>query len=201
MPTNTSTDRSESMTWRILAAAGLLGVLLAGCAGAPRHETVTERLPLVGAEADACLAACATSLLACQRACEDLYQDCLRRVEPGVDEHYRQALERHAGELERYRRALTDYRLDFWLGWYHDHAGLAYHPWAWGPYWGPPWPACPPPPLPSRAEVAATYREAQCGGDCGCQAADDACFQACGGRLVTRTRCVANCPATGEGGD
>ncbi|KAF0148928.1 MAG: hypothetical protein FD187_1476, partial [bacterium] len=35
----------------LLAGACLVGALLGGCAGAPRHQTVTERLPPAGAAA------------------------------------------------------------------------------------------------------------------------------------------------------
>jgi hypothetical protein len=182
----------------LIAGTCLVGALLGGCAGAPRLETVTERLSPGGAAASACLQACADALRACQQACEADYRDCLARVEPGVNEHYRQALERHAQALERYRRTLTDYRFDFWLGWYGDSGGFAYHPWAWGPYWGAPsWSYAPPPPVPAYEEVATAYRQAQCGADCGCQTADDACFRGCGGRIETRSRCVENCPQEG----
>ncbi len=39
------------------------------------------------------------------------------------------------------------------------------------------------------------FREARCGGDCGCQSPYDACFVGCGGKISTERRCIANCPA------
>jgi hypothetical protein len=35
----------------------------------------------------------------------------------------------------------------------------------------------------------------KCDPGCGCQAAYDGCFVACGGKRIPEQRCVANCPA------
>lgn len=174
---------------RFLALLLLLG--LVGCA-APRYQTITHRDAPVGPAAQACLEGCAARLDTCRRECADKYQACLKRVEPDADAHYRQALERYAAELERYRRQLADAQFHLWLGWHRGWGGFWYDPW-FDPW---PYPATlpPPPPAPNRDAVLAAFRETKCGGDCGCQPPHDACFLACGGIIRSETRCVANCP-------
>jgi hypothetical protein len=161
---------------------------LAGCA-TPRYETVTRRETPVDASAQACLRGCEASLNACRQTCADNYQACLRRVEPEAGEHYRQTLDRYAAELERHRRDIATHELHLWMNWSWNRGSFWYDPWPY-PHAYPP----PPPRPPSREADLNRFREEKCGGDCGCQPPDDACFVACGGRIISERRCVGHCP-------
>lgn len=177
----------------LLALAALVSALTA-CA-TPRYEATSRYEPPVGAEGLACIRSCEATLSACRSDCQAAWQACTARVEPQVEEGYARALKAYADELRRYRLALDRYAWDMWLGWGHGYGGLGYSPWSYYPWPGYfPAPA-PPPQPPTRETVRANLHQAQCQDDCGCQAKYDACYQGCGGRVVSETRCVANCPA------
>ncbi len=181
----------------LLALAAVVSVL-AGCA-TPRYETTYRYEPPTGVEAQSCIKGCEATLNTCRADCQAAWQSCTERIEPQVDERYAQALKAYADELRLYRLALDRYEWDMWVGWGHGHSGLWYSPWPYHP-WSGHWPGYfpypgPPEDPPTREAVRTKLRKAQCQDDCGCQVKYDACFQGCGGRVVTETRCVANCPA------
>lgn len=167
---------------------------LAGCA-TPRYETVRSLEPPAGEEGRVCARACEASLAACQKDCQVAWQACADRVEPQVEGRFAQALKAYAQDLRRYRRDLDWYEWDMWLGWNHGPGGFWYSPWPYHP-----WPRAhfwidPPGDPPTREEVRAGLLKAQCQDDCGCLTRHEACFLGCGGKVVSETRCVANCPA------
>jgi hypothetical protein len=170
---------------------------MAGCA-TPRYETITRYESPVGAAGQACVKGCEAALDTCRTQCQAAWQACTERVEPQVDERYAQALEKYAEELRRYRLDLDRYQWDLWVGWGHGYSGLWYSPWPYHP-WPGYHPGYYPPPIepgdpPTKASVRDGLRRSQCQDDCGCQTKHDACFEGCGGRVVTEPRCVANCP-------
>lgn len=171
-----------------LAAA--LGVF--GCAS-PRYETVVQREAPAGASAPACIESCERGLETCKLACAEKYQACLKAVEPEAEDHYRRTLDRYAEALEQRRRELAYQDFQLWTSFGWTHGGR-------GAFWYDPFPYTNsvPPPMPrapTREEDLNRFREARCGGDCGCQSPYDACFLACGGKIISEQRCVANCPA------
>lgn len=169
-----------------------LWVALAGLVGCatPRYETVITREAPVGASAQACLQACEARLSACRQTCAETYQACLKRVQPMADEHYRQTLDRYAAELRQYRQDMATYELNLWMNWNWHRGSIWYDPWPYYPHYTLP----PPPGPPGREADVSRFREEQCGGDCGCQPPYDACFQGCGGKIVSEQRCVRHCP-------
>jgi hypothetical protein len=167
-------------------------VALVGCA-TPRYETVITREAPAGASAQACLQGCETQLSACKQTCADNYQACLKRVEPMADEHYRRTLDHYAADLAQYRHDISTYELHLWMNWNWHRGSFWYDPWPYPSYY--PHYALPPPPgPPSREADMNRFREEKCGGDCGCQPPYDACFQGCGGKIISERRCVSNCP-------
>jgi hypothetical protein len=91
--------------------------------------------------------------------------------------------------LEHYRWDMANYELHLWFNWNWSHSAFWYAPW---PY---PYSFLPPPPRPPSREADLNhFRQEKCGGDCGCQAPYDACFLACGGKIISEQRCVKNCP-------
>ncbi|MCP5277826.1 MAG: hypothetical protein H6935_05610 [Thiobacillus sp.] len=185
---------------RLIRFPGLLAVaaLMSGCA-APRFETIHRYEPPLSVEAQACLKNCEAALHVCREECQAAWKACADRVEPEVEEHHTKALKDYAADLRLYRRDLDQYQWDLWLGWGHGYSGVWYSPW---PYHG--WPGyypgySPPPPAPgdppTREAVRDSLRKSRCQDDCSCQPKYDACFTGCGGRVVTETRCIANCPA------
>jgi len=178
---------------RLLLMTGAT-LLLAACA-TPRYETVTRYEPPADAAGAACLRGCQAALDACRGDCQAAWQACAAGLEPQVDERYAQALKAYADELRLYRRELDRYEWDVWLGWGHGYSGLWYSPWSYYPWPGNiPSPVSPGDP-PTKEAVRDSLRKGQCKDDCGCQPRYEACYQGCGGRVVTETRCVANCPA------
>lgn len=178
------------MCRRLFPFVSLFAVLLtmAGCAS-PRFETVVRRMAPEGPGAQACLARCEQTLEACKADCSEKYQACLKQAEPEAEDQYRQALDHYAQELDRYRRELDFYDMRLWTSYNWRRGAFWYEPFPY-PGMAPPIP----PAAPGRGEVTSRFLESRCGGDCGCQPPYDACFQACGGRIETETRCVAHCP-------
>jgi hypothetical protein len=172
--------------------------LLAGCA-TPRYETIHRYEPPAGGQGQACLKGCEDSLNSCRAECKAAWQACTQGVEAQVDERYAQALKAYAQDLRQYRRELEQYQWDLWLDWGNGYDGLWYSPWPYRPWPGyyPAYfpPSNPPGDPPTREGVRAALQDSHCRDDCGCLAKHDACFERCGGRVVTETRCVANCPA------
>lgn len=177
----------------IFSLALLAGV--AACA-TPRYQTSYRYEQPAGAAGQACVQGCGEVLAGCQAKCGVAYQACLKTLEPQVEARYSQAVERYAAELDRYRLDLQHHEArlweyQMWLGWHHD-------PWWFGSRWPSPWYG--PgylgdlPDKPSRDQILARLRQEQCDQDCACLSGYDPCFLGCGGRQISETRCVANCP-------
>lgn len=181
------TGASVSGRLRSLAAVGVLAVLVAACAAAPRYQTVKRHVPPEGATAQACLGKCAAAMEGCKRECEVRHQSCAKSVLPDAQARYEASLRQYEAALAEYRWELERYRLDLMLGWGYD------------PYWGmwgwyPPFPPSPPPTAPRLEREIARLTSERCDRDCGCQSAYDNCFLACGGTIQHENRCIANCP-------
>lgn len=168
--------------------------LIAGCA-TPRHETIQRLEAPADAEGQACVGRCDLELTACRERCRAAWQACAEQVEPRVDERFSRALQAYSEDLRRYRRELDWYEWDMWFGWNHGPGGFWASSW---PYHAP-WPRArfwiePPGEPPTRESVRAGLLKESCQDDCGCQPRHEACFLACGGRVLRETRCVADCP-------
>ena len=179
----------------ILLRSPLFGILLLGLFGCatPRYETVIQREGPADAAGRACVQTCERNLEACTQACAERYQACLKQVEPEAEAHYRQTLDRYAAALDTYRRELAFREFDMWTSFYWTRGGHGFFWYDPFPYYGYGYNLPPVPRMPSREEDLSRFREARCGGDCGCQAPYDACFTGCGGRIISERRCVANC--------
>ncbi len=178
---------------RIFSALLLLtgALLIQGCA-TPRYVTETRYEVPESGEGQACIATCKVTQDACRSECEAAWKACVDQVEPQVDGAYGQALEAYAHDLKDYRLSLERVHWNAWMDW--GWGGWRASPWA--PY---PWPAYVPLPIspgdpPTKDAVRDGLIKTQCKDDCGCQPKYDDCFKVCGGRVVTETRCVANCP-------
>lgn len=172
---------------------GIVAVLVTGCA-TPRYETTYRYESPASVEAQACIKGCEAKLDACRTDCQAAWQACTEQLEPQVEAHYAQALKEYADDLRYYRRMLDHYQWDLWVDWDFAYRGLWYSPWPYHP-----WPSYAPLPMapgdpPTKETVRNSLRKSQCQDDCGCQPRYDTCFQGCGGKVVTETRCVANCP-------
>ena len=185
--------RNASLTHALLCAAAVS--VLAGCA-TPRYRDVARHEAPAGAAAQTCVAGCEAALRDCGHRCAERHQACVQRVEPQVEEQYRQALDRYASELADYRFDLLSMEFQFWSGWGRPSFWNA--PWRYDPWPAPYYRPAPPPGPPTRDAVRARFLERQCGADCGCQAPYDACYVGCGGRIVQERRCVENCPEAGD---
>lgn len=181
-----------SSVLRLLLLTGAT-LLLAACA-TPRYETVTRFEPPTDPAGVACLQRCEAALNSCREDCLAAWQACTAALEPQVDERYAQVLKAYADELRLYRLDLSRYEWDMWLGWGRGPWDIWYSPWyyrPWHMYSPAPYPPADPP---SREAVRDSLFKSRCQDDCGCQLQYEDCFQACGGRMVSETRCVANCP-------
>jgi len=165
-----------------------IAAVLAACA-TPRYETTYRHEPPVGAEGAACAQRCEAALDTCRTDCRAAWQACTAGVEPQVDERYAQALREYAEDLRSYRRMLEQYQWDVWTDWDYGYRGMWYSPWRVHV----PLPM-PPGDPPTREAVRDGLRNSRCKDDCGCLVRYDACFEACGGKVVSETHCVANCP-------
>ncbi len=168
-------------------------LLLAACA-APQYQTRVQLIPPTDAAGRACIAECEAKKTACQDACQAVYRECAKALEPQVEARYLEALKQYEFELGRYAADLRHYETQLQFEWLHRRP--FFHPWwGWdpwpGPYYAPPYPV---PTMPTRDGVRAQLEKAQCKDDCGCLPAYDACFVGCGGQRVTETVCVKNCP-------
>lgn len=168
-----------------------IALALTACAG-PRYQTVQRYEPPADAAGRACLDRCREQQTFCQGRCSDDYQACMRRVEPLVQERYADALKEYGAELDRYWWDLRHYEMQLWQ--YRGRPNPWYAPWP-NYYWPGPYAYPYPQPLrPSRQALLNEIRLEHCNRDCGCTGDYDACFLTCGGRKVTETRCIANCP-------
>lgn len=171
-----------------LAAVLALTALVAGCAVAPRYQTVKRYVPPESVAAQPCLDKCAAAMEHCQRDCETRHQSCAKSVLPDAQARYADQLRQYEAALAQYRWELDRYRMDLMMGW------------GWGdPYWGmwgwyPAFPPPAPPRAPSLEREVARLTQQRCDQDCGCQSAYDSCFLACGGSIQHETQCIANCP-------
>lgn len=179
---------------RILASGTLLAVLFGGCA-TPRYQTVHRHEPPADPQGQACVQNCEVKRQACQADCQARNRACLAEIEPLVEGRYLEALKQYEMDLMQYASALRHYemQLDFyWPGYYwYPRYGYWYpwHPWPTPAIWLPRVPS-----QPTRDSVRAALAGQKCQDDCGCLPAYDACFTACGGRIIEETRCVKNCP-------
>lgn len=185
--------------WNRWWMAVLSLVLVTGCA-TPRHETWRDYVVPADSAGQACVAACAQTRQQCTDACQAAWQACGQALEPQVDGRHAQALAAYSQALRHYRQALDQaaweqMHWDLWMGWGFRHGGLWYSPWPPGG-----WPGWPAPLLvddpgdpPTRESVREAMQAEACRDDCGCGTDYDRCFQSCGGRIETRTRCVAHC--------
>lgn len=187
------------MNQRLITFTGaLLAALLGGCA-TPHYQKFYRHEPPADPQGIACVQGCDEKKQGCQADCRSRYQACLARIEPEVEGRYLEALKQYEQDLMEYSHALRHYemQLDFyyWPG-YHWYPRYGYwYPWyAWNPWpapavWLPPVPS-----QPTRDSVRAWLARQNCQDDCGCLPAYDACFTACGGKVIEETRCVKNCP-------
>lgn len=180
------------VTFFLVLAAAL--VMVGGCA-TPRYETTYRYEPPASVESLACLKGCEATLNTCRTDCQTAWQACTERVEPLVDEQYAKALKEYADDLRYYSRMLERYQWDVWMDWDFAYRGLWYSPWPYRPWPGYAHLPIAPGDPPTKEAVRDHLRKGQCKDDCACQPKYDTCFQGCGGKVVTETRCVANCPA------
>ena len=178
------------MTW--LIAALVFAALMAGCATAPRYQTVKRYVPPGGASAQACLNQCSAAMERCRHDCEGRYQACAKGVLPDAQARYGELLHQYDSALARYRGELERYRMDLMLGW--GWGDPYWRPWGWGAGWYPAFPPPLPPAAPSLDREIARLTHERCDQDCGCQSAYDSCFLGCGGVIQHETQCIANCP-------
>lgn len=170
-------------------------VMVAGCASL-QLQTRVRLLPPTDAAGLACVNQCDGQLKQCQSACKQRQQACTQTLDPQIEARHAEALKQYAADLQRYAMALRHAELQMRLEWLHrhpfrhPHADLWWEPW---PRYGFPY-AEPIPP--SREAIRAELEQSACPSDCGCLPAFDTCFTGCGGKRITETVCVANCPAT-----
>ena len=169
----------------------LMALLLAGCATAPRYQTMKRLVPPEGPTAQACLNRCAQGMEKCKDTCAEKHAICTRDTLPEATAHYEEEMKIYLADLRAYRWELERYRLDLLL-----QGGYAYPYGAWG--WYPPFPPPLPPVAPDRDWEIKRYIQKRCDRDCGCQSEYEACFLGCGGHIETETRCIANCPGSGH---
>jgi hypothetical protein len=175
-----------------LFAVLALFAVIAGCA-TPQYQTTVHLIPPADAQGRACVQDCETRKNACQADCQTRYQACAKALEPQVEVRYAEALKQYELELRRYAAALRHYEMQLRFDWLNSYP---YH----YPYWGAPWPRTyfPPPyrkpVMPTRDSVRAQLVKSNCQEDCGCLPAYDTCFVGCGGRKLTETVCIKNCP-------
>ncbi|MDD3610485.1 MAG: hypothetical protein PHI49_12130 [Halothiobacillaceae bacterium] len=177
----------------VLSLGAILTLVLAGCAS-PRYQTVNEHIPPADPAGRACLEQCAGKLTACQGDCKARYQQCREEAGVRARAEFPAVMQAYQSVLAQYRNDLLFYNVNAWM----DRGMVWGYPGAWGWGWGMGWgyvaPPPEPPPVPTvEGETERLVRES-CDQDCGCQAAYDLCFTSCGGRVVPRQQCIANCP-------
>ena len=182
-------ERSAYMPgWlKSLSAVLALAISLAGCAVAPRYQSVKHYVAPEDVAAKACLSKCGTDMESCKRDCQSRHQSCVKGVLPDAQARYDQLLRHYEGALSLYRWDLERYRMDLMFG-----SGYGHPYGAWG--WYPPFPPPIPPVAPSLEHEVRKLTQERCDRDCGCQTTYDSCFLGCGGRIENQTQCIAHCP-------
>ena len=171
---------------------------LAGCA-TPQYQTRVRLVPPTDAPGRDCVDGCEAQKDACQRDCKTRYQACEKDIEPQVEARYIEALKQYENDLKQYAAALRHYEIQLQLDWLNNYP--YYHPYH-HPYWWNPWPRpyfpfpYREPMMPTRESVREKLEKTNCQADCSCLPAYDTCFVGCGGKRLTETVCVRNCPPT-----
>ncbi len=180
--------------FRTLAFLGL--AVLGGCASQPQYITAYHYTSPTGAAGRACVERCAAQRSQCTAACEAKQQACVAALQPEVAQRYRAAIENYGSALQGYARSLEQYRTELWLNspGYYGYGPWPYYGWGGNPWGAVPYPPPPAPAKPERRAIENQLAKERCPAACGCAAAYDACFLACGGRRDVETRCIGNCP-------
>ncbi len=183
------------MTPRSTLIIALAGIALSGCAS-PRYQTSQRLEAPIDPAGQACAANCEQTRCICQADCQEKFNACARDVEPQAQARHQREVENYGAALDEYRAGLDRYRFDLWLshGQPHFHAGLWWHD-AWFT------PTYPPPSAPRKPSLERTRAEVlkeKCREDYACAPTFESCVMGCGGRRVSETRCVANCPDEGK---
>ena len=180
--------RLPDLTLLVVAAALLAA--LAGCA-TPQYQTRVRLIPPTDAQGRDCVEGCEAQKDACQNDCKTRYQACVKDIEPRVEARYVEALKQYESDLKQYAVALRHYEMQLQFDWVH---GYPYH----HPYWWHPWPRpyfpYREPVMPTRESVREKLERTNCQSDCGCLPAYDTCFAGCGGKRLTESVCIKNCP-------
>ena len=188
---------------------------LSACAG-PRWQTVYQYEPAAGQGAEACTQRCVDNQQACRFDCEDRYQHCLGRAELAARDGFDELMYRYDREMRVYYtdQAIYEAERDRYD---HQRSYLAHEKSKYErrckederdrtacelaerarkdlkhlERHRPNAPA-----RPYRPSLGDEIAEAQsrCSRDCGCIPTYNACYAACGGRVIPQQRCIANCP-------
>ncbi|MEW6444976.1 MAG: hypothetical protein ACOZAQ_02495 [Pseudomonadota bacterium] len=192
-----------------------LPLVLSACAG-PRWQTVYQYEPPVGSQAQSCAQRCAENQQSCRASCEEGYQQCLRTAEMGARDSHEAKREHYELQLQLWQVQQVMYEAD-WRRYEHQRRHIEQdkreherrckdspqdrgaceaaerarrdlrHLSSHRPY------APTRPYVPSLSDEIAEA-QSRCSRDCGCIETYNACYGACGGRVIPHRRCVENCP-------
>jgi len=201
---------SLRLVWLFLAT-----LLLTACA-APRWQTVYQYEPPTGGEGAACAQRCVDNQQACRLEREDRYQHCLERADSTARDGFEALMSRYELEMRAYFADLARYKMER-DRYEHRRTHLAYEKSHYErrckedardrtacelaekarrelkhlERHRPLAPARPE--RPSLADEVSKAR-ASCARNCGCIETYNACYAACGGRVIPQQRCIDNCP-------
>lgn len=193
----------------------LIALGLTACAG-PRWQTVYQYEPPAGGEGVACAQRCVDKQQACRFECEDRHQHCLDRADSAARDGFDELMYRYDLEMRAYYADQARYEVE-WDHYEHRRAHLAHEKSRFDrrckedardrtacelaekarrelKHLERHRPLAPSRPYrPSLADEIAEAR-AGCSRDCGCIETYNACYAACGGRVIPQQRCIDNCP-------
>ncbi len=192
-----------------------LSLGLAACAG-PRWQTVYQYEPPTGQGAEACAQRCVKDQQACRFDCEDRHQHCLNRAELAARDGFDALMYRYDQDMRLYSVSQLIYEAE-WDRYQHRFAHLKrdrslyesrcknddrdrtacelaeqarrelrhleHHR-----------PHAPSRPYPPSLVDEIAEAQSRCSRDCGCIQTYNACYAACGGRVIPQQRCIAHCP-------
>jgi len=176
----------------------LMTLFFWGCG--PKYKVLTALVLPEDPVQKACIQKCTDERAACMDICKANFSICRQKADAVAKKRYEEAMKTYTAKLEQYAKDLERYQWErsfYYEGCWGYGCG-PYRSWIWEPMYPYPYIALSKPQKPDFETIKTRTEMQMCRIDCGCEKRYIECFKACGGRVIVRKKCVANCPPSVE---
>ncbi len=166
-----------------------------GCG--PKYKVLTALVLPEDPAQKACIQKCTDERATCRDICEADFAICRKKADAVAKKRYEEAMRTYTAKLEQYTKDLERYPCERRFYYYDGCFGYGcgpYYSWIWEPF--PPYIPLAKPKKPNYETIKTETEMRMCRIDCGCEKRYIDCFKACGGKVIVRKKCVANCPTS-----